>query len=207
MSMMLSPKFDPKRHVNNVAQLCGLFLIERPAQVPVAAFRVTSDGKKQEFVVETAARTWRHCPIALVLLLFMDRVGHPQYSLTPEMRTELCDYAGAEAVFQATQFDAEDQALRALLGDEVQVELVLRPGYSEHLATRRSAREVIGHAWQRRESLTAHSPEPFLRQAIAMMLDHVANHPADGAKGGQYATAYQQASELQRRLQSELATA
>lgn len=207
MSLMLSPRFNPQHPITNVAQLCGLFLIERPAQVPVAAFRVISDGQKHEFLVETTAKSWRHCPIALVLLLFMDRIGHPQYNLTPEMRNELCDYAGAEAVFQATQFDADDQALRALLGDEVQVELVLKPGYSEHLAARRSAPEVIGHAWQRRESLTARSPEPFLRRAITMMLDHVANHPADGAKGGQYATAYQQASELQRRLQSELATA
>lgn len=163
--LILYPHFRTNRPELNPPELCGLFLLDRPAQVPVAAFRIISDDQESTFVVEPE----QHCDIALLLLLFMDRAGHPTYTVTPAMKDEICVYVGNDAVKQAASPDTKHQALRALLGDRVTVELVLQPGYGEHLTTGRNATEVIEAAWARRESLTAQSPEPFLRRALGLL--------------------------------------
>lgn len=163
--MILYPHFRNNRPELNPLELCGLFLLDRPAQVPVAAFRIISDDQESTFVVEPE----QHCDIALLLLLFMDRTGRPTYTVTPAMKNEICVYVGNDAVKQAASPDTKHQALRALLGDRVTVELVLQPNYGEYLATGRNVTEVIEVAWARRESLTAQSPEPFLRRALIML--------------------------------------
>ncbi len=164
--MILYPHFRNNRPELNPLELCGLFLLDRPAQVPVAAFRVVSDGQEFTFTVEPD----QHCDIALLLLLFMDRTGHPTYNVTTAMKNEIRIYVGSDAMKQVMLPNTEHQALKALLGDQVTVDLVLQPNYGEHLATGRNVTEVIEVAWARRESLTASSSDPFLRRALIMVL-------------------------------------
>jgi hypothetical protein len=168
MAPIIVPRFSPEHPAENVRELTDLFLISKPADVPVEGFTIESDGR------QVAAHAGPdHYQTALVLLYLMDKDGHPSFDLTPELQDIVRQYFGTEHVAAAGATVTGHEVLRALLGQKVRVHLTLRPGYRDCLSSGRTLEEIIRHGWERRETLTPASPEPFLRHALTEFFEEI----------------------------------
>lgn len=161
MRTMIHPEFASDDLASNALELCDLFLLRREEDVPVTGITIMSDGMRHTF--EVAPGKYKS---ALFLLYLLSRNGQQPFSMSDEFRPLMGQYFGRRIIADAALPDTRHTLVRALLGEMVFIHLDLAPGYRDHLAPSRSPEEIVDQAWERRNTITAESPEPFLREAI-----------------------------------------
>lgn len=161
MRTMIHPDFTPDDLAGNALELCDLFLLRREEDVPVSRITIMSDGERHTF--EVGPGKYKS---ALFLFYLLSRSGQQPFAMSDEFRPLAWKYFGPRIMTDAESPETKHTLVRALLGDMVFITLELAPSYRDHLASGRSPEEIVNDAWARRDTITAASPEPFLREAI-----------------------------------------
>lgn len=157
------PSFDGKLE-RSAATLGDFFLISAENQVQVTRVTILVDGEKHKFVV--GAGKYKS---TLFLLYCAVLKGSTTFSFDADLRTKLAPYFGTGLVDQARLPETGHVTLRHLvIGQSVEVNLVLKPGYELPKGPGRTVRKLIEHAWSRHDTgtLFQDSPVPLIRQAI-----------------------------------------
>lgn len=161
MRTMIHPEFTPDDLGANALELCDLFLLRREEDVPVTKITVMSDGERHTFEVGPGKHK-----SALFLLYLLTLNGTQPLAMSDDFRPIMGQYFGRRIIADAAHPDTRHTLVRALLGELVFIQLELAPGYRNHLANGRSPEEIVNQAWERRDTITPESREPFLREAI-----------------------------------------
>ena len=165
---LIAPSFQGDL-ANGAAQLADYFLIREDSCVPVEAFTIESDGVRQTFTVEDGRyRT------ALWLLYCALPAMTPAYRFTRQLKRLLPRYYGDSLVVDASRPETTHQALRLLLGDQVDIELRLRAGYELPAFPGRQMRELIEFGWQIRDAIRGGRVSPLIRGAVSLFMGQVA---------------------------------
>lgn len=154
----------------NAAQLCDHLLILEESAVPVEAFTIDSDGVRQTFTVEDG-----RYKTALWLLYSAIPTMASAYEFTRQMKRMLPRYYGDNLVVEASRPGTTHQALRLLLGDQVDIELQLRAGYELPMYLGRESRELIEFGWQIRDAIQNGRTAPLVRGAVSLFMSQVRN--------------------------------
>ncbi|MFA9262819.1 MAG: hypothetical protein ACEQSB_05755 [Undibacterium sp.] len=155
------PSFNPEDIAANALELCDLFQLRREEDVPIAGYRIVYDGREHVGVVGPNKHK-----SALFLMFLTTMSGGMRFELTDAMRRRMADYFGLECMLAARACGSPNTTLRALLGHSVSIQIDPKPGYQSHLVSFRTSAEILAWAWERRDSITPASPEPFLRAAL-----------------------------------------
>ncbi len=150
---------------HGAATLCDLCLIVTEAEVPVVrVVMVARNGKKHKFPVGPGKYE-----MALFLLYCAMCKQRTSFLFDANFKDMLVPYFGAEAVENARLPETSHTTLQLLvLESDLEVNLVLKPGYELPKSPGRTVRKLIEHGWKRHDSgsLYPDSPVPLIRQAI-----------------------------------------
>ncbi len=197
MRTMIHPDFTPDDLAGNALELCDLFLLRREEDVPVTSMTIMSDGERSTF--EVGPGKYKS---ALFLLYLLTRNGQQPFAMSDEFRPIAWKYFGPRIMTDAESPETKHALVRALQGEMVFITLELAPGYRNHLANGRSLEEIVDQAWERRDTITPESREPFLREAITSFFRSYEAGTVTLAESGPWPTEAwaDRALELKRRL-------
>ncbi len=176
MDATIHPSFARDSLPSNALELCDLLRLSNESEVPIESFTIISDGNKM--VTKVGPGTYK---TALVLVYLSALAGFPAFVLTNAMHEHiLSPYFGLTLLADAANPQTKRTNLRALVGKTVRIKVKFRPDYDHaNLPKSRTVQDILWFGWERRESLTATSPEPFLRAAIAWLLNRADHHLLD----------------------------
>lgn len=200
MSFLMNfPPFDPEDIDANALELCDLFQLRREEDVPIAGYTIVYDGREHVGVVGP------HKYKSALFLMYLTTMtgGGFRFSLTEVMRRYLLRYFGPVLVSAAKEIGSGHTTLHALLGRSVMIEIDPKPDYQSHLVSCRTLFEILAWAWERRDTLTPASPEPFLRAALTSFLEDLEAKRLEMKDGPGHWPTYEwgdRVLELQRRL-------
>lgn len=152
---------------HGTATLCDFFFITTEADVPVAKIViVTKNGKKHKFPVGPGKYK-----MALFLLYCAVLRGSQSFIFDFDnfLKNLLVPYFGAEIVENARLPETNYATLQLLVFEtDLEVTLVLKPGYELPMNPGRTVRKLIEHAWKRHDTgtLFMESAVPLIRKAI-----------------------------------------
>lgn len=152
---------------HGAAAICDFALVATEADVPVVKIIiVTKNGKKHKFAVEPGkyrmALFLLYCAVLRESRAFI-------FDFDDLLKNLLVPYFGAETVENARLPETSHTTLQLLvLETDLEVTLVLKPGYELPMSPGRTVRKLIEHGWKRHNagSLYRDSPVPLIRQAL-----------------------------------------
>lgn len=159
--LLIVPEFSNVLE-DNTHELCDFFHIRVESAVPVEQFSLLSDCQHSSFPVEPGK-----FKTALLLLYWAVTSRATRYFVSRPQQDQIALYFGESLVHKAQCAPQNHPALALLLGDSVTVELDLKPGYQLPDCRGRTIEELITWGWERRDELTAETPVPMIRQALA----------------------------------------
>jgi|GEM_PF-4854320 len=166
--LVIHPSFDSEDIAANALELCDLFQLRREEDVPITGYTIISDGA--EHVATVGPHKYRS---ALFLMYLMTMTDGPSFQLTDPMRRQMANYFGLELMLLARASGSPHTTLHALLGYSVSIRIEPKSGYQSHLVSFRTYPEILAWAWERRDMITHHSPEPFLRSALDSFFERI----------------------------------
>lgn len=195
----IHPSFTPDDPAANALELCDLFQIRREEDVPIKSFRILFDGAERRVDVGPGQYKW-----ALFMMHLMTVTGETDFEFIESLRQLSIDRFGPYLMHEVVQHRTKDATLHALLDRRVVcISIEPKSGYQSHLVSFRTYPEVFAWAWERRDTITPTSPEPFLRCALTSFFEDLeAKNLEMSDEPGHWPT-YEwgdRALELQRRL-------
>jgi hypothetical protein len=166
------PTFNGQLEHGAVA-LCDFFLIDtedKIIELVVKIVMVTKSGKKHKFPVGPGKYK-----MALFLLYCAVLRGSRSFSFDFDnfLKNMLVPYFGAAIIENSRLAETSHTTLQLLvLETDLEVSLVLKPGYELPKNPGRTVRKLIEHGWTRHDSGSLHvdSPVPLIRQALTAFL-------------------------------------
>lgn len=147
---------------HGAAALTDFFLIPTASDVPVTKIIIVADGRKYKFSVELG----RH-RVALFLLYCAVLRQQPSFVFDFVLRDMLKPYFGDEIVANAGLSDTMHKTLQPIVqGRDVEVSLVLKPGYELPKGPGRTVRRLIEHGWSEHERFRPDTSVPLVREAL-----------------------------------------
>lgn len=160
-TLPIVPTFNGQLGHSSVT-LCDFTLITTESDVPVTKIIIVADGKKHKFPVGPGKYK-----MALFLLYCAVLKGNTSFLFDADLWAMLEPYFSTATVENARLAETSHAALQLLiLGTNVEVNIVLKPGYELPKGPGRTVHKLIEHAWNQQDQLNPDSPAPLIRQAI-----------------------------------------
>lgn len=150
---------------HSAATLCDFFLINTEAKVSelvVKIVMVTKNGKKHKFPVEPGKYK-----MALFLLYCAVLKQSTSFIFDADLQAMLEPFFSTTTVENSRLAETSHATLQLLvLETDLEVNLVLKPGYELPKGPGRTVHKLIKHGFSQYRHLNADSPVPLIRQAI-----------------------------------------
>ncbi len=170
-TLAIHPSFVPGDPAANALELCDLFRLRCEEDVPIESFRILFNGAERRVDIGPGQYKW-----ALFMMHLMTVTGETDFPFTKPLRSIMIDRFGPHLMHEVVQHRTKDATLHALLdGRIVYVSIEPKAGYKEHLVSFLTYPEVFAWAWERRETITPASREPFLRCALTGLFERIEN--------------------------------
>lgn len=163
--IMFQPEFYGMPDLGS-RELCDFFLLRSESAVPVELFAITSNGRRQEFLVKHD-----NYQLVIFLLYLAVEARSREYMITKVQRQRFVSYYGQDTVIRvASGAPTGHTLLTLLLSERAGVELKLRSGYALPDPRGRTLEEMIKFAWLCQNELEPDSHAPLIRKAIDLFL-------------------------------------